>query len=62
MNRQAITHHTHSPYAYAKDENQLYIRLRVAHGDAKRVRVFYKDRYNFKGFFKIKTLKKSYAT
>ncbi len=62
MNRQAITHHTHIPYAYARNENHLYIRIRVAQGDAKLIRVFYKDRYNFKGFYKIITLKKSFET
>lgn len=62
MNRQAVTHHTHIPYAYAKDENTLYIRLRLAKGDGVRVRVFYKDRYNFRGFYCIKTLNKSFET
>ncbi len=62
MNRPAITHHTHTPYAYAKDENHLYIRLRLAKNDALQVRVFYKDRYQFRGFYRIKTLKKTYET
>ncbi len=62
MNRQAITHHTHIPYAYARDADHLYIRIRVAKDDALKVRVFYKDRYNFKGFYKIKTLKKTFET
>lgn len=62
LNQQAITHHTDIPYAYPKDENNLYIRLRLAKSDGKRVQVFYKDRYNFKGFYKIKTLKKTFET
>ncbi len=45
MNLHAIYHLTEAPYAYAKDEETLIVRIRVAKNDMSQVIVLYKDRY-----------------
>lgn len=56
MNKHAIFHITDVPYAYAKDENNLFLMIRVAHGDSKDCKVFYKDRYDWQNPFNIKDM------
>jgi len=60
MNHHAIYHETSAPYAYAKDEDHLYVRLRVAKGEVSEVKVYYRDRYMHPPLYQIKTLKKTY--
>lgn len=49
MNKHAIYHLPVTPWAYARDENTLTLRLRTAAQDIIRVSVFYKDRYDWLG-------------
>ncbi|HSR03373.1 MAG TPA: glycoside hydrolase family 13 protein [Proteiniclasticum sp.] len=60
INIHALHHQTTNPYAYAKDKDHLYVRLRTAKDDFSEIKVYYRDRYLTKNIFKIKTLKKSY--
>ncbi len=60
INIHALHHQTTIPYAYAKDKDHLYVRVRSAKNDFSEVKVYYRDRYLTKNIFKIKTLKKSY--
>lgn len=62
MNIHAMQHSTTIPYAYPKDKDTLYLRVRCSKDEVSSMRVFYKDRYARRGFFKVKSLKKSYAT
>lgn len=62
MNIHAMQHSTTIPYAYPKDKDTLYLRVRCSKGEAISMRVFYKDRYARRGFFKVKSMKKSYTT
>lgn len=47
MNKHAIYHLTDTPWAYARDEDTLALRIRTASNDMRRVTVFYKDRYDW---------------
>ncbi len=60
INIHALHHQTTIPYAYAKDTNTLYVRVRTARHDVSEIRVFYRDRYLRKKIYKIRTLKNSY--
>lgn len=60
FNIHAIHHQTTIPYAYARDKDHLYVRIRCAKGDLSEVRVYYRDRYLGKDLYKIKNMKKSY--
>lgn len=60
INIHALHHQTTIPYAYAKDKDHLYVRLRTARDDFSEIKVYYRDRYLTKNIFKIRTMKKSY--
>lgn len=51
MNIHAIFHNTTVPYAYAKDNDTLILRLRTARNDMSRVKVYYKCRYDWQNPF-----------
>lgn len=56
MNRHAILHFPDIPYAYPEGKDSLNLRLRVAKGDRAEVKVRYKDRYDWKGRFRVKAM------
>ncbi|HBM79325.1 MAG TPA: alpha-glycosidase [Clostridiaceae bacterium] len=56
MNKQAIFHITDVPYAYAEDENNLFLMLRASQGDLKSCKVLYKDRYDWQNPFHIEDM------
>ncbi|MEG1286423.1 MAG: glycoside hydrolase family 13 protein [Clostridium sp.] len=58
MNLHAIYHIPEVPYAYSIDDNKLFIKLRVANNDVKKVNLYYKDRYEWRHEFKISEMKK----
>lgn len=45
MNRHAVFHVPDTPWAFARDEKTLALRLRTASGEIRRAAVLYKDRY-----------------
>lgn len=62
MNLHAIYHIPEVPYAYSIDDNKLFIKLRVANNDVKRVNLYYKDRYDWRLDFKVSEMKKVSVT
>lgn len=56
MNLHAIYHITDVPYAYAEDENNLFIMIRTGKKDVKGCRLFYKDRYDWENPFNVKNM------
>ena len=62
MNKHAIYHIVNTPYAYGKDKNTLYIKLRTAKDDIKSVKLFYKDRYSFNKPYMSKAMDLSVST
>lgn len=60
INIHALHHQTTIPYAYPKDKDHLYVRVRTARHDVSEIRVFYRDRYLRKKIYKIRTLKNAY--
>lgn len=56
MNKQAIFHITDIPYAYAQDENTLFLMLKTACADVIKCAVYYKDRYDSKKAFNVKDM------
>lgn len=46
MNQHAVFHISDTPWAFARDDETLTVRLRTAH-DVRSVRIFYKDRYEW---------------
>lgn len=57
MNEHGIYHITDVPYAYAKDENTLCIRIRTGKDDVKECILHYKDRYDWSNPFQLKNMK-----
>jgi glycosidase len=62
MKRHALHHATTVPYAYGRDKDHLFLRLRTAKDDAKSVRVFYRDRYHFRKPYLLQNLKLGHTT
>ena len=58
MNKFAVFHVSDTPWAYAKDETTLTLRIRTAFADLTRVTVHYKDRYFWSGSGCAEQLKK----
>ena len=58
MNKFAVFHVSDTPWAYAKDETTLTLRIRTAFADLTRVTVHYKDRYDWSGSGCAEQLKK----
>ncbi|HHV75096.1 MAG TPA: alpha-glycosidase [Thermoanaerobacterium sp.] len=56
MIRQAIYHKSDVPFAYPLNKNELHIVLRTASTDIKRCYIFYRDRYDWMGKFKVKEM------
>lgn len=57
MNRYAIYHTPNVPYAYAKNNDTLTVRLRAGKGDLSCCRVYYKCRYDWDSQFNVKDMK-----
>lgn len=62
MNLQAIFHISEIPYAYGVDKDTLFIKIRVASNEVKKVVLHYKDRYNWRGDFISVTMEKASST
>lgn len=56
MIRQAIYHKSDVPFAYPLNKDELHIVLRTASTDIKRCYIFYRDRYDWMGKFKVKEM------
>ncbi|MGB9678467.1 MAG: glycoside hydrolase family 13 protein [Thermoanaerobacteraceae bacterium] len=56
MNKQAIFHKSDVPFAYALNKDQIRIVLKASSKDLKRVYVFYRDRYDWLGKFRVKQM------
>lgn len=56
MNTHAIEHVPDLPYAYGIEQEQLYLKIRTAKNDIKRVNVYYKDRYEVGNPFRKKEM------
>lgn len=57
MNKHAILHITNVPYAYAKDQDTLTLRVRTARNDVKICKVYYKCRYDWENPFEEEEMK-----
>lgn len=56
MKKEAIFHKSDVPYAYPLNKQQLRVVLRTASFDIKRCYIFYRDRYDWMGKFKLKEM------
>ncbi|WP_040210510.1 glycoside hydrolase family 13 protein [Clostridium polynesiense] len=62
MNKHAIHHITDVPYVYGKNTEILIVKLRAASKEIKNCRIYYKDRYDFNGEFKVNEMYKVLET
>lgn len=62
MIKHAILHITEPPYTYGLDKDNLVVRIRVAEGDMKSVKIYYKDRYEFDAEYAEATMVKTEST
>lgn len=56
MIKQAIFHKSDTPFAYPLNKDELHIVLKAAAKDIKRSYIFYRDRYDWNGKFKVKPM------
>lgn len=57
MNKYGVYHITEAPYSYAKDYNNLTLRVRTVKNDIEKCIVYYKDKYYENSLFEMKEMK-----